>query len=496
LTIYRGEGDTTQGGVVADVVRTDAIYQNPAFIASLGGDKIVGDIPGNAENVNGVVAIANGGTGQTTRSSGLNALLPSQTSNNGKFLYTNGSEAAWQSLTGGGDVTNLATTTDNAIARFDGTTGKIIQNSGASIDDSGNVIAPEVRVDSVQLDVSVTPNGTLPGQIKWNSEDGTADLGMNDGVIQQIGLEQYYHVKNQNAYALTNGTVIMAVGTLGNSGKILGNYAVSDGSLPARYVMGVATETIASGEEGYVTHFGLVRQINTTGSLYSETWIDGDVLYAHPTIPGGLTKVEPAAPNNKVVVAIVINAANNGSIFVRVSHGDKLIDLHDVQITSVANNHSLFYDNAQSRWENKSPSEARTALGLVIGTDVQAYDADTAKLDVVQTFTEKQTFGKSVHETKIAIPANNIDVAAGAVFTKTISGATTLTVSNVPSTGTVASFIVEITNGGTNVTWWSGMKWAGGSPPVLSTSGRDVLGFYTHDGGTTWNGFLLGTGMA
>lgn len=96
-------------------------------------------------------------------------------------------------------------------------------------------------------------------------------------------------------------------------------------------------------------------------------------------------------------------------------------------------------------------------------------------------------------EVKVAMAANNIDVATGNLFTKTISGATTLTTSNAPASGTLVSFILDITNGGSaTITWWSGVKWAGGAAPTLTAAGRDVMGFYTHDGGTTWTGLLLG----
>lgn len=99
----------------------------------------------------------------------------------------------------------------------------------------------------------------------------------------------------------------------------------------------------------------------------------------------------------------------------------------------------------------------------------------------------------SLREVRSALPANNINLALGNVFTKTMAGATTFTVSGAPSSGNVATFIFELTNGGSNaITWWSGIKWAGGVAPVLTAAGRDVLGFYTHDGGTTWTGLLLG----
>jgi hypothetical protein len=96
-------------------------------------------------------------------------------------------------------------------------------------------------------------------------------------------------------------------------------------------------------------------------------------------------------------------------------------------------------------------------------------------------------------EVKVAMAANNIDLATGSYFTKTITAATTLTVSNVPAAGTTGSFILDLTNGGAGViTWWAGMKWVSATAPTLTAAGRDSLGFFTHDGGTTWTGLLLG----
>lgn len=96
-------------------------------------------------------------------------------------------------------------------------------------------------------------------------------------------------------------------------------------------------------------------------------------------------------------------------------------------------------------------------------------------------------------ETKVSIAASDIDLSLGNYYSKTISGTTTFTVSNTPTTGTAASFILDLTNGGSaTVNWWSNVKWAGGTSPTLTASGRDVLGFFTYDAGTTWTGLVLG----
>lgn len=93
-----------------------------------------------------------------------------------------------------------------------------------------------------------------------------------------------------------------------------------------------------------------------------------------------------------------------------------------------------------------------------------------------------------VSQAIVAVAASAVDCSAGNYFTKTASGALTWTVSNVPSSKAY-SFILELTNGGTGTqTWFSGIKWPGGTAPTLVASGVDVLGFITDDGGTTWRG--------
>jgi hypothetical protein len=100
-------------------------------------------------------------------------------------------------------------------------------------------------------------------------------------------------------------------------------------------------------------------------------------------------------------------------------------------------------------------------------------------------------------ETSSALSSGTINLNSGNYFTYTVTGSITFAPSNLASSGSVNSFILDLTNGGAyTVTWWSNLKWAGGTAPTLSSSGRDVLGFFTENAGTTWNGFVLGKAMA
>ena len=85
-----------------------------------------------------------------------------------------------------------------------------------------------------------------------------------------------------------------------------------------------------------------------------------------------------------------------------------------------------------------------------------------------------------------------IDLSAGSVFYKTMTSAQTFTLSNVPTSGLVASFILELTNAGTYApTFWANVRKAGGTAVSFTASGTDVLGFYTRDGGANWRMIVL-----
>lgn len=68
----------------------------------------------------------------------------------------------YSSASGAGDVSGPASSTDNAIVRFDGTTGKIIQNSAATIaDTTGDITAG--KYNTVAISGSTTPSLTVTG---------------------------------------------------------------------------------------------------------------------------------------------------------------------------------------------------------------------------------------------------------------------------------------------------------------------------------------------
>jgi hypothetical protein len=207
------------------------------------------------------------------------------------------------------------------------------------------------------------------GELAWNNTDGTLDLGMKGGnVVQQIGQEIFYEVRNETGIQIPNGTAVYANGVTAGSGRITAAPYVADGSIRENRFLGIATENISTGVNGFVTHFGYVRDLDTRGTTASsiavgdETWAVGDILYVHPTVAGKLTKVKP---QHEVTVAIVITRHQSaGVIFVRPSSSGHLGDIHDISINtgSLSNGQVLSYNSTTGVWENTNTISGSSQL--------------------------------------------------------------------------------------------------------------------------------------
>jgi hypothetical protein len=293
--------------------------------------------------------------------------------------------------------TELAPNVSSLLASYDAVFGDAIQGLESAPDGSSETATVDAKVNDLAqallvqprqelgtmaplqqdnvpwLQFDTTPQGypTGPaanGTIYWDDADAikTLNIVMEDSgeVIQHVGEETYYRVKA--SAAITEGQVVMFTGTVGASGGLRGAPATGLTAFENERIMGVATQDIANNGWGYVTWFGEVKRVNTTGG--AEAWVDGQILYYNPAVPGGLTKTVPTAPNPKVIVASVVHAASNGILFVRPTFGSALgVTDSNVEISGLSTGDLLQYDGTQSRWENVP---ATTVIATASGAPV------------------------------------------------------------------------------------------------------------------------------
>lgn len=210
--------------------------------------------------------------------------------------------------------------------------------------------------ESVQFNTATLQSADAVGKLAWNDQDGTLDLRLKgNNVTLQIGQEQVARVVNKTGSNLleANYQVVKVDGAQGNRLKIALAQANNDAN--SAETLGLVTETINNNQEGFITTSGLVRNINTTGSLQGETWADGDMLYLSGTTAGRLTNVKPSAPTHTVIMGYVVRAhGTQGQIYVKVDNGYELDELHNVAISSPTNGQVLTYESATGLWKNQS----------------------------------------------------------------------------------------------------------------------------------------------
>ena len=83
------------------------------------------------------------------------------------------------------------------------------------VESGGDATLADVTVDSLQFTGGTGTQGT----VSWNVDEETLDVIL-DGATLQMGQEVHYHVRNNTASTISNGTPVMVTGTLGASGRL------------------------------------------------------------------------------------------------------------------------------------------------------------------------------------------------------------------------------------------------------------------------------------
>jgi hypothetical protein len=223
---------------------------------------------------------------------------------------------------------------------------KTLDVDGATTMGSTLDVVGRTATSYVQLDTAFVPNGEPAGAVYWDPDGAVAAVRGIDGISLDLNEKEIWYVKNQSGAAIGAGVAVYASGTLGSSGQVLIAKMIADGTINAKFFLGITQANIDNGGDGYVVRNGKIRLIDTSA------FADGDVLYVSPTTAGALTATEPTAPNLKLPIAFVISSSSTaGTIAVRQTAGSYLAESHDVQISSPVEK-EILARTASGRWEN------------------------------------------------------------------------------------------------------------------------------------------------
>lgn len=164
------------------------------------------------------------------------------------------------------------------------------------------------------IDWDENPNAVAQTRrMEWNPSDDTLNLHHSDGVTQQMGQELYGRIFNNTGITIPNGSCLGINPATSSYVLFLAN-----GTLSPITIVGVTTQDIPNGTFGRITVWGRVRDLNTSGAPYGETWTAGQILYVSPTIAGGFTNTKPTAPNLSMPIAqVLVVSTTIGQIAVR-----------------------------------------------------------------------------------------------------------------------------------------------------------------------------------
>jgi len=362
------------------------------------------------------LAVADGGTGASTAANARVNLLPSYTGNGGKVLAVNSgaTDTEWITVaTGGGgtgDVVGPASSTDNTVARFDGTTGKIIQTSGVTINDSNEITTGVWKGTEVGVAYGGTGASTLTGIIKGNGTSAFTAATAGTDYLAPAAIGTTVQAYDAELAALA-GVTSAADKVPYFTGS--GTAAVTDFTSFGRSLVDDANATAAQSTLGLVIGTNVQAYDAQLADVAGLSVTDGNFIVGNGTNfvaeSGDTARTSLGLGTGDSPQFTAVNIGNGDTTVTRVSAGviavegsnvllasniGTSVQAYDAQLADVAGltptDNGVIIGNG-TNFVVESGATLKTSLGLTIGTDVQAYDSNLTSF--VNTFTLPTTDG-------------------------------------------------------------------------------------------------------
>lgn len=276
-------------------------------------------------------------------------------------------------IVGSGYVVGPSSAVDENLAVFDGTTGKVLKDSGINQDSlivGGDVDGDAlINVKNIQLLTDQGAQAHSPGKLSWEPITGTgvmdtayADVRVNMGQELQI---RFY---NGTGTKIFNGEALNAVGS--NIANKVFNVCLADASSAqtSSSIIGLATHDVEPEAVGLATFIGEVRDfstshLSTTGPTYiSET-------------PGALTNTRPKYPSNIVFMGGCVFSDANGIAQVVVTRFIRNDVSTSFNFTSQGISAGMFWKGGFYDWESDDITLTNLSTDQTLGTADRTYAA-------------------------------------------------------------------------------------------------------------------------
>jgi len=235
-----------------------------------------------SHTLSGTIDIANGGTGQATSTAAINALLPTQATNSGKYLTTDGTNTSWATAGGspGGSTTQVQFNSSGSFGgsanfTWDGTNAQLGATGALRFadTDSSNYVAfksPATVASNVTWTLPAT-DGTAGQVLKT---DGTGNLSWTSTLPASGPTSVEYLVVagggGGGTYQSGGGGAGGLLTTTGYTTAVGTSYTVTVGAGAA-----AKSSTIAIGNSGSNSVFGTGTVTNSAATSGSITSVGG-----------------------------------------------------------------------------------------------------------------------------------------------------------------------------------------------------------------------------